>query len=88
MIERFFAAACAFAVVASVLLFPAHAQFSGNRAALPLITGTVDESNLVRLLGNVRPEVNAANDLGPVPADFRWSTYSFSSSGRPRRKRP
>jgi Pro-kumamolisin, activation domain/FG-GAP-like repeat len=70
MIERFFAAACAFAVAASMLPCPAQAQFSGNPAARPLITGAVTENNLVRLLGNVRPEVNAANDRGAVPADF------------------
>jgi hypothetical protein len=69
MIERFFAAACAFAVV-SVVLSSAHAQFSGNPAARPLIAGTVNESNLVRLPGNVRPEVTPANDRGSVPADF------------------
>jgi hypothetical protein len=82
MIERFFAAACAFAVVASMLPPPAHAQFSGNPTARPLITGAVNESNLVRLLGNVRPEVNAANDRGAVPADFQLE-HMFIQLQRP-----
>jgi len=35
-----------------------------------LITGPVDESNLVTLEGNTRPEVNANNDRGPVADDL------------------
>ena len=48
----------------------AHAQFSGNATAQPLITGAVIETNLVRLAGNVRPEANATNDLGRVADSF------------------
>ena len=48
----------------------AQAQFAGNSAARPLVTGPVIETNLVRLVGNVRPEANPANDLGPVPDSF------------------
>ncbi len=70
MKTKAFAAACALAVMLPVLVSSAYAQFSGNRAARPLVTAAVVENNLVRLLGNVRPEVNAANDLGAVPADF------------------
>ncbi len=62
-------------VVASsalVLAFlpPAQAQFAGNSAARPLVTAPVVESDLVRLVGNVRPEVNTTNDLGPVADSF------------------
>jgi subtilase family serine protease len=35
-----------------------------------LITGPVDESNLVTLEGNTRPEANANNDRGPVADDL------------------
>jgi Pro-kumamolisin, activation domain len=60
------------ATLTSVLAFlpSAHAQFSGNTAARPMITGAVVETNVVRLAGNVRPEANAANDLGRVPDNF------------------
>ena len=37
---------------------------------LILITHPIDESRLVRLRGNTRPEANADNDRGPVPDDF------------------
>jgi hypothetical protein len=49
---------------------PACGQTPGNPSAPPLITAPIVESNLVTLAGNVRPEANAANDRGPVPADF------------------
>ncbi len=48
----------------------AHAQFSGNSAARPLITSPMIGTNLVRLAGSVRPEVNSASDLGAVRTDF------------------
>jgi subtilase family serine protease len=35
-----------------------------------LITGPIVETQLVTLAGNTRPEANAANDRGPVAADF------------------
>jgi subtilase family serine protease len=48
-------------------------QVSGHESGqgLPiLITQTVDESKLVTLRGNTRPEANSKNDRGPVPDDF------------------
>ena len=36
-------------------------------AAVPVITQSVEENNLVTLAGNVRPEVDARYDRGPVP---------------------
>jgi subtilase family serine protease len=43
----------------------------GLRAeAAPLITTAIDESRLVALPGNVRPEANPANDRGPVAPDL------------------
>jgi subtilase family serine protease len=36
----------------------------------PLITGPIDEEQRVVLAGNVRPEANAANDLGMASDDF------------------
>jgi subtilase family serine protease len=48
----------------------AQAQFAGNSVARPLITAPVLETNLVRLVGNVRPEASPANDLGSVADGF------------------
>ncbi len=42
---------------------PAHAQTGAPRV---LITAPIDETQLIRLTGNVRPEANAANDRGRV----------------------
>lgn len=36
----------------------------------PLITRQVDDQNLVVLAGNMRPEVSAKNDRGPVADDL------------------
>ena len=58
-------ARCLLAVLASLLLSAvpsAHAQ----NAPPVLITQTVDESTLVKLKGNTRPEAKAKNDLGRV----------------------
>jgi subtilase family serine protease len=46
---------------------PARAQTSPAR---PMITQSINEANLVRLFGNVRPEAVAANDRGRVPDGF------------------
>ena len=45
----------------------ARAQTSPAR---PMITQSINEANLVRLFGNVRPEAIAANDRGRVPDGF------------------
>jgi subtilase family serine protease len=37
----------------------------------PLIMGSIDETNLVRLVGNTRPEANAKNDRGLLPDSYR-----------------
>jgi subtilase family serine protease len=47
---------------------PLFAQTSAT--PLPLITAVIDEAKLVTLVGNTRPEANAANDRGPVAEDF------------------
>ena len=36
----------------------------------PLITGGINDGNLVTLWGNTRPEATANNDLGPLPDSF------------------
>jgi len=48
-----------------VLFKPLSGQFSRV-----LITQSIDESNLVVLRGNTRPEANARNDRGAVPDSF------------------
>jgi hypothetical protein len=49
---------------------PVHAaQANPNKRVL--IVTPIDETKLVTLLGNTRPEANAANDRGRVPDGFR-----------------
>ena len=48
-----------------------YQRFAGaGPGASPLIRQKVDESGLVTLAGNTRPEANATNDRGPVAANF------------------
>ena len=53
-----------------------------------LITQPVDESKLVTLAGNTRPEANAANDLGRVdyklPLEHICSSYNIRSNRKRR----
>jgi subtilase family serine protease len=51
-------------------IFRADRAFAQTSAARPLITESIDESRLVTLWGNTRPEANAANDRGAVPGNF------------------
>src|SRR5438093_3323907 len=46
------------------------AAAQGGSQARPLISQTVDESKLVTLHGNVRPEASGKNDRGPVADDL------------------
>jgi subtilase family serine protease len=54
-----------FALVLSLML-GASAESSAVTARQPLINGRIDETQLVTLPGNVRPEANASHDLGQV----------------------
>jgi subtilase family serine protease len=54
------------------LAFPEHANSQSNRVTRPVITQEIDESKLVMLTGNTRPEANAANDRGAVAAGMRF----------------
>ncbi|HTZ83504.1 MAG TPA: S53 family peptidase [Candidatus Acidoferrales bacterium] len=63
---RFSAAALAVLFGVNVVS-PAATNGSQSR---PLITAEINESNLVTLTGNTRPEANAANDRGPVSGDL------------------
>jgi subtilase family serine protease len=56
--------ACAMlAIVSATLAFSATA---GSRSAHSLVTQKIDNNNRVTLAHNVRPELNAKTDLGPV----------------------
>ena len=58
----------AFAALLSI--FPAlHAQVA-TRGKRALIAGQIDPTKRQRLVGNTRPEANAANDAGAAPADL------------------
>jgi subtilase family serine protease len=69
MIGKLGGAGLVFSVLALALAFgpSAHGQVSGGSSARPMITAPIVETTLVPLLGNVRPEANAANDRGVVP---------------------
>lgn len=62
-------AAAALLAFPFALSFPAHAQ-DVHAAQRPLITQTLNETDLVTLAGNTRPQANAANDRGRVADDF------------------
>ena len=56
-----------FSVAVAILFASAlGAQAQAGRPARRLITEPVDESRLITLAGNWRPEANAENDLGPA----------------------
>lgn len=47
-----------------------HATAGAGPRPSPMITQTIDQSRLVALSGNTRPEANAVNDRGIVASDF------------------
>jgi subtilase family serine protease len=59
--------------VAALLLIAGAPALAGSSAADPLISQPIDETALVILSGNTRPEVAFARDLGPVSDDLQLS---------------
>jgi hypothetical protein len=61
-------------LVGFLLAFPAGvaAETAGPRA---VIAQAIDETRLVTLIGNTRPEANRQNDLGPVGNDLHLDMY-------------
>ena len=59
-------------ILALVFLATGNAQTSG---LVPVITQPVNESQLVTLLGNTRPEATSQNDQGPVLATLHLDMY-------------
>ncbi|MGD0842532.1 MAG: protease pro-enzyme activation domain-containing protein, partial [Candidatus Acidiferrales bacterium] len=60
-------------IVVAGLLFaaaPVCAQVESAQATRQLITQSIDESKIVTLAGNTRPEANATNDRGAVAGDL------------------
>ena len=51
--------------------FPIEAAVNAGQRTRALITQEIDESRLVTLKGNMRPEANAVNDRGAVAEDFQ-----------------
>jgi subtilase family serine protease len=73
------------AVFGLVGLTPAvNAQPSGN--AIPMIHGRIDETRLIVLEGNTRPEATAANDRGMVSADFSLNHMLLQLKRSPERE--
>lgn len=64
--KKFTRVASAVVACAFTLSLASHAEVSaGSKTARPLITQKIDESKLVTLEGNTRPEArNAKNDRG------------------------
>jgi hypothetical protein len=54
----------------AALSLPAFAQTSSGTSVPDRITQAIDESNLVTLSRNTRPEANRANDRGALPEGF------------------
>jgi uncharacterized protein (TIGR03437 family) len=72
MQRKFFSQVLALAALMLVFTASDQAQTAGPRA---LITQAIDESRLVTLPGNTRPEANSQNDLGPVSDDLHLDMY-------------
>jgi hypothetical protein len=71
MIRRFALCALAMSGLALVLAHKGIPQvWARSRGKPVLITRSIDESQLVRLWGNTRPEANAKNDRGRVDDSF------------------
>ena len=79
------------AVLLSGLFVSASLVFSVPIAkaqnAPPLIIQTVNESKLIVLKGNTRPEVNVKNDRGPVPSSFRMEHMFLQLRRSPEQER-
>ena len=58
------------AICALTLLTCARTAFSASSQTPPLIAAAIDESALITLAGNTRPEATAANDRGAVSPDI------------------
>jgi len=58
------------AICALILLTCGRPAFSAGSRTPPLITAAIDETKLVTLAGNTRPEATAANDRGAVADDL------------------
>jgi hypothetical protein len=61
-----------------------YAQPSGS--AVSVIHQAIDETKLVSLEGNVRPEATAANDRGPVSSDFALNHMLLQLKRSPERE--
>ena len=54
-----------------VAMMQATLNLHAGQPTRPLVTERIDESNLVTLVGNTRPEANVKNDRGPVAASYK-----------------
>ncbi len=68
--KGYFKGANLVAICAVIVLTCGRIVFGAGAPARPLITAAIDENDLITLAGNTRPEATAANDRGPVAADF------------------
>lgn len=67
MTKRLTLAVTSLAATSLFVIFPAAIPAQTSR---PLVVDKLDETNLVRLAGNTRPEAIAQNDRGPVADDL------------------
>ena len=63
------------------------ATITASSPTVTLINGNIDESNLVVLAGNTRPEANAKNDRGRVADDFRLGHMTLQLRRSPAQER-
>jgi subtilase family serine protease len=68
--KAYFKRASLAVICALTLLAGVRLALSAASSTMPLITASINENALVMLAGNTRLEATAANDRGPVAADF------------------
>ena len=67
---------------------PSAGTDAGGQTSVPsLITGTIDETNLVTLVGNTRPEANARNDRGRLPNGYQMDHVMLLLQHSPQQER-
>ena len=80
--KEYFKRASLLAICALIVLTCGRLVFGAGSPARPLITDAIDESYLVTLAGNTRPEANALNYRGAVADGFRMD-HMFLQLRRP-----
>jgi subtilase family serine protease len=78
---------CSLVGLLAFALVVSSAPIAKAQNATPRITESVDETKLVVLRGNTRPEANGQNDRGPVPDGFRMEHMFLQLRRSPEQER-